>query len=72
MIKELAKQMLPLVNTKKNTDILELYMNYRVNELHKLLEQHEDMYNINKAQGAIQEIRRLKTLRDEVLAKAEK
>ena len=72
MIKELAKQMLPLVNTKKNTDILELYMDYRVNELHKLLEQHEDMYNINKAQGAIQEIRRLKTLRDEVLAKAEK
>jgi len=72
MIKELAKQMLPLVNTKKNTDILELYMNYRVDELHKLLEQHEDMYNINKAQGAIQEIRRLKTLRDEVLAKAEK
>ena len=72
MIKELAKQMLPLVNTKKNTDILELYMNYRVNELHKLLEQHEDMYNINKAQGAIQEIRRLKTLRDEVIAKAEK
>ena len=72
MIKELAKQMLPLVNTKKNTDILELYMDYRVNELHKLLEQHEDIYNINKAQGAIQEIRRLKTLRDEVLAKAEK
>ena len=72
MIKELAKQMLPLVNTKKNTDILELYMNYRVDELHKLLEQHEDMYNINKAQGAIQEIRRLKTLRDEVIARAEK
>ena len=72
MIKELAKQILPLVNTKKNTDILELYMDYRVNELHKLLEQHEDIYNINKAQGAIQEIRRLKTLRDEVLAKTEK
>ena len=72
MIKELAKQMLPLVNTKKNTDILELYMNYRVDELHKLLEQHEDIYNINKAQGAIQEIRRLNTLRDEVIARAEK
>ena len=72
MIKEVAKQLLPLVNVKKNTDILEAYMEYRVSELHKLLEQHEDIYKINKAQGAIQEIRRLKTLRDEVISKAEK
>ena len=47
-------------------------MNHRIEELHKLLEQHEDIHNIAKAQGAIQEIRRLKTLRDEVLARAEK
>jgi len=72
VIKEVAKQLLPLVNVKKNTDILEAYMEYRVAELHKLLEQHEDIYKINKAQGAIQEIRRLKTLRDEVIARAEK
>jgi len=72
VIKEVAKQLLPLVNVKKNTDILEAYMEYRVSELHKLLEQHEDIYKINKAQGAIQEIRRLKTLRDEVIARAEK
>ena len=72
MITEVAKKLLPLVNVKKNTDILEAYMEYRVSELHKLLEQHEDIYKINKAQGAIQEIRRLKTLRDEVISKAEK
>ena len=72
MITEEAKKLLPLVSVKKNTDILEAYMEYRVAELHKLLEQHEDIYNINKAQGAIQEIRRLKTLRDEVIARAEK
>ena len=72
MITEVAKKLLPLVSVKKNADILEAYMEYRVAELHKLLEQHEDTYNINKAQGAIQEIRRLKTLRDEVIAKAEK
>ena len=59
-------------DSKKSSDLLEVYMNYRVEELHKLLEQHEDIHNIAKAQGAIQEIRRLKTLRDEVLAKAEK
>ena len=45
-------------------------MNHRVEELHKLLEQYDDIHNIAKAQGAIQEIRRLKTLRDEVLAKS--
>ena len=72
MITDVAKQLLPVVNVKKNTDALDVYMEYRVDELHKLLEQHEDAYNINKAQGAIQEIRRLKTLRDEVIAKAEK
>ena len=72
MIKEVAKQLLPIINVKKNTDALEVYMNHRIDELHKLLEQHEDMYNITRAQGAIQEIRRLKTLRDEVIARAEK
>jgi len=72
VIKEVAKQLLPIVNVKKNTDALEVYMNHRIDELHKLLEQHEDIYNINKAQGAIQEVRRLKTLRDEVLARTEK
>ena len=72
MIKEIAKKLVPLVDSKKSSDLLEVYMSHRVEELHKLLEQHEDMYNITKAQGAIQEIRRLKTLRDEVLARAEK
>jgi hypothetical protein len=71
VIKEVAKQLLAIVNVKKNTDALEVYMQHRIDELHKLLEQHEDMYNITKAQGAIQEVRRLKTLRDEVLARAE-
>jgi hypothetical protein len=72
VIREIAKKLVPLLDSKKNSDLLELYMNHRIEELHKLLEQHEDMYNITKAQGAIQEVRRLKTLRDEVLARAEK
>jgi hypothetical protein len=72
VIRDIAKKLVPLVDSKKNSDLLELYMNHRIEELHKLLEQHEDMYNITKAQGAIQEVRRLKTLRDEVLARAEK
>tara|TARA_X000001382_G_scaffold79362_1_gene55692 strand:- start:301 stop:519 length:219 start_codon:yes stop_codon:yes gene_type:complete len=71
VLKETARKILPLVDSKKNSDLLEMYMQHRIDELHKLLEQHEDMYNITKAQGAIQEVRRLKTLRDEVIARAE-
>ena len=70
MIKEVASKLVPLVDSKKNSDLLELYMNHRVEELHKLLEQYDDVHNIARAQGAIHEIRRLKTLRDEVLAKS--
>lgn len=70
MIKEIASKLVTLVDNKKNSDLLELYMNHRVEELHKLLEQHDDIHNIARAQGAIQEVRRLKTLRDEVLARA--
>ena len=51
-------------------DALEKYMNYRVEELHKLLEQQDKISDINKAQGAIKELRRIKTLREEVIAKA--
>ena len=39
-------------------------------ELHKILEQSEQPSDISKAQGAIRELRRLKNLREEVIAKA--
>ena len=70
MIQEVAKELLKVVNDKKTMDALEKYMNYRVEELHKLLEQQDKISDINKAQGAIKELRRIKTLREEVLAKA--
>ena len=70
MIQEVAKELLKVVNDKKIMDALEKYMNYRVEELHKLLEQQDKISDINKAQGAIKELRRIKTLREEVIAKA--
>ena len=33
MIKEVASKLVPLVDSKKNSDLLELYMNHRVEEL---------------------------------------
>tara|TARA_Y100000114_G_scaffold48791_1_gene44429 strand:- start:154 stop:375 length:222 start_codon:yes stop_codon:yes gene_type:complete len=70
MIKEVAKKLLKLVNVKSNTDLLELYMNDRISIIHKQMEQAPDMQDINQMQGAIKELRRLQTLRDEVIAGA--
>ena len=70
MRKEVAKKLLKLVNVKSNTDLLELYMNERIHVLHKQIEQLPDINDIRQAQGSIKELRRLQTLRNEVIAKA--
>ena len=70
MRKEVAKKLLKLVNVKSNTDLLELYMESRINILHKQMEQLPDMNDVRQAQGAIKELRRLQTLRNEVIAGA--
>ena len=71
MTPEVAKKLLPLVNTKKNTDALELYMEERIKDSQKILEQSTDIVIIHMAQGAIRELRRLASLRSEVVSKAE-
>ena len=71
MTPEIAKKLLPLVNTKRNVDLLELYVEARISESHKLMEQSDDLRVIQMAQGAIKELRRFNTLRDEVTKKAE-
>jgi len=70
MKKEVAKKLLKLVNVKSNTDLLELYMEDRIYILHKQMEQLPDMNDVRQAQGAIKELRRLQTLRHEVIAGA--
>jgi hypothetical protein len=62
--------LLKLVNVKSTTDLLELYMNERIHVLHKQIEQLPDINDIRQAQGSIKELRRLQTLRNEVIAKA--
>lgn len=70
MTPDIAKKLLPLVNVKRNLDALELYMESRITDMHRNMEQGEDMKAMYQAQGAIKELRRLRTLRDEVIAKA--
>lgn len=71
MTPEIAKKLLPLVNTKRTVDLMELYADMRIAEAHKLMEQSDDLRVIQMAQGAIKELRRFKTLRDEVTKRAE-
>ena len=70
MTPEIAKKLLPLVNVKRNLDALEMYMESRITGKHRNMEQGDDMKAMYQAQGAIQELRRLRTLRDEVISKA--
>ena len=70
MTPEMAKTLLPLVNIKRKLDALEMYMESRITDMHRNMEQGEDMKAIYQAQGAIKELRRLRTLRDEVISKA--
>ena len=72
MIVEVARKLASFVNVKKNIDSLEIYMESRIEDMHKVLEQTEDVREMHMAQGAIRELKRLKTLRDEVLASNEK
>lgn len=71
MTPEIAKKLLPLINTKRTVDLMELYADMRIAEAHKLMEQSDDLRVIQMAQGAIKELRRFKTLRDEVTKRAE-
>ena len=70
MTPEIAKKLLPLVNVKRNLDALEMYMESRITDMHRNMEQGDDMKAMYQAQGAIQELRRLRTLRDEVISRA--
>ena len=72
MIVDVARKLASFVNIKKNMDSLEIYMESRIEDMHKVLEQTEDIREVHMAQGAIRELKRLKTLRDEVLASNEK
>ena len=72
MIVDVARKLASFVNVKKNIDSLEIYMESRIEDMHKVLEQTEDVREMHMAQGAIRELKRLKNLRDEVLASNEK
>lgn len=60
-----------LVNDKDQMERLEEYVAERIRHHRNNLEKQKDMNRILEAQGAILELKRFKTLRDEVIKGAE-
>ena len=71
MDKNLYRLLLPLVNNKEQMDLLHDYVAARIEGLRDLLEKQKDPKRILEIQGAITELRRFKTLRDEVIKGAD-
>lgn len=61
-----VRKLLPMVNNKQNEERLAAYVSDRVSYLHKQLEQCTNAEDMRLIQGAIKEIRRLTTLREEI------
>ena len=63
--------MLLLVNTPTYMDLLHEYVSVRIAGFHQQLENTKDPHRVLEIQGAIAELRRFKTLRDEMRKGAE-
>jgi len=63
--------LIPLVNAKAQMDLLQDYADHRITSLLKQLETEQGLNRLREIQGCIKELRRFKTLRDEVIKGAE-
>ena len=70
MDKNLYRNLLPLVNNKAAMLLLQEYATSRISYMHGLLEITKDQSRILEIQGAIAELRRFDTLKDEVKERA--
>jgi len=71
MDKQFYRDILLLVNRKETYDLLQEYVDKRISVLHEQLEITLDETAIRLIQGSIKELRRFKTLREEVQKGAE-
>lgn len=69
--KQQYRELLPLVNDKDTMQLLQTYVDSRIEKYRSLLEVQKEHPRILEMQGAIAELRRFATLRDEVIKGAE-
>ena len=70
MDKDDYRNLLPLVNDRPKLQLLQEYATSRISYMHGLLEITKDQSRILEIQGAIAELRRFDTLKDEVKERA--
>lgn len=71
MDKQQYRKLLPLVNEKEQMDRLQEYVSHRIETMRDQLEKLQDVDQLKAMQGAIRELRRFYTLRDEVVKGSE-
>jgi hypothetical protein len=64
--KELLNKLKPLVGNNRQWDHFSKYLDSMVAQHHKVLEQSDNIVTVHKAQGAIDVLRRIKRLREDV------
>ena len=67
MEKEIAKKILPLVNDVEKYPLLQDYIDNRIETMRNFLENTKDHQKVLEVKGAIAELRRFQTLRDQAL-----
>jgi len=67
MEKSLSKVILPLVNDVQSYSVLQMFVQSRINILRGYLENTKDHHKILEIQGAIAELRRFETLREQAI-----
>ena len=71
MDKQFIRSLLPLVNDKTSMDLLQTYADARISQHLNQMSMETDMERVKRIQGAVAELRRITTLRDEIITGAE-
>jgi len=71
MDKQDYRHLLMLVNNEEQYQRLLTYVDARINQIRQFMDTEKDHHRILEMQGAISELKRFKTLRDEVIKGAE-
>ncbi len=61
-----AKKLLPLVNTPHFKETLQIYVNEKIQEHYRVLEQSDDFATIHRAQGAITALKKVGQMKEDV------
>jgi len=67
MDKQFIRSLLPLVNDKTSMELLQTYADARISQHLNQMSMEKDMERVKRIQGAVAELRRISTLRDEII-----